>query len=176
MPITAKLSSRFYEKLGDEVTNELVNWLNAVDDTYRTEFRDLFAAHFGRLEATVERQGAELRADMTQHRTETRESLTALRSELRAELAEQGRAHQQALVGLDARVASIERVINGLDGRFAAIDSRFQVQEASMRAAISESEARMSARLLKHSIGTVAATVLSLLGIVGVLVRAGVIQ
>lgn len=50
MPITAKLSRQFYEKLGDEVTNELVTWLNAVDDSYRQEFRDLFDANFKRLE------------------------------------------------------------------------------------------------------------------------------
>lgn len=55
MPITAKLSRKFYEKLGDEVTNELVAWLNAVDESYRNEFRELFEAHFGRFD---ERQKA----------------------------------------------------------------------------------------------------------------------
>jgi BMFP domain-containing protein YqiC len=50
MPITVSLSRKFREKLGDEVTNELVAWLNAVDQSYRQEFRDLFEAHFGRLE------------------------------------------------------------------------------------------------------------------------------
>ena len=28
MPVTARLSKQFYERLGDEATNELVNWLN----------------------------------------------------------------------------------------------------------------------------------------------------
>ena len=27
MPVTAKLSRAFYERLGDEIANELVNWL-----------------------------------------------------------------------------------------------------------------------------------------------------
>ena len=53
MPITAKLSRKFYEKLGDEVTNELVSWLNAVDDSYRQEFRELFEVNFGRVEAPL---------------------------------------------------------------------------------------------------------------------------
>lgn len=36
MPITAKLSRRFYETLGDEVANEMVDWLNAVAATIAT--------------------------------------------------------------------------------------------------------------------------------------------
>ena len=53
MPITAKLSTKFYEKLGDDVANELVEWLNLVDTSYRQEFRDLFEANFGRVEARL---------------------------------------------------------------------------------------------------------------------------
>ena len=53
MPITAKLSRRFYEKLGDDVANELVEWMNTVDTSYRQEFKDLFDANFGRMEAEM---------------------------------------------------------------------------------------------------------------------------
>ena len=70
MPITAKLSRQFYDKLGDEVANELVNWLNVVDTSYRDEFRELFEANFGRLEARVGQQLAEMRSEMA--RMETR--------------------------------------------------------------------------------------------------------
>ena len=70
MPITAKLSRKFYEKLGDEVAGELVDWFNAVDLSYRQEFRDLFEANFGRFEARLAQQTAELRSDMS--RLETR--------------------------------------------------------------------------------------------------------
>ena len=37
MPVTARLSLRFYEKLGEDVANELVEWFNSVDatQTYR---------------------------------------------------------------------------------------------------------------------------------------------
>ena len=61
MPITAKLSRSFYDKLGDDVANELVEWLNTVDSSYRQEFKDLFEAHFGRLEARMD--GLEARVD-----------------------------------------------------------------------------------------------------------------
>ena len=41
MPVTAKLSRSFYEKLGEDVANELVEWFNQVDATYRTDLREL---------------------------------------------------------------------------------------------------------------------------------------
>ncbi len=53
MPV-AKLSRKFYEKFGDELTDELVNCLNTIEATYRLELRDLFEAHFGRFEAKLE--------------------------------------------------------------------------------------------------------------------------
>ncbi len=31
MPVTARLSRKFYEKLGDDLANELVEWFNMVD-------------------------------------------------------------------------------------------------------------------------------------------------
>jgi hypothetical protein len=51
MPVTAKLSKKFYDRFGDDLTNELVEWFNQVDVAYRSEFRDLFEVHFARLEA-----------------------------------------------------------------------------------------------------------------------------
>jgi hypothetical protein len=40
MPVAAKLS-QVYETFGDDVVNELVEWLNHVDATYRLELREL---------------------------------------------------------------------------------------------------------------------------------------
>jgi hypothetical protein len=64
MPITARLSRQFYDRLGDDVADELVEWFNAVDLQYRREFRDLFEANFGRLEARLQQGLAELRAEL----------------------------------------------------------------------------------------------------------------
>ena len=64
MPVTAKLSRKFYEQFGDDLTNELVNWMNQVDGTYRAEFRDLFEVHFARFDAKLEQRLAELKADL----------------------------------------------------------------------------------------------------------------
>ena len=65
MPVTAKLSRRFYEKLGDDIANELVEWFNAVDATYRSDLRELNELNFDRFDAKLEQRLAELRADLT---------------------------------------------------------------------------------------------------------------
>ena len=63
MPVTAKLSRKFYEKFGDELTNELVEWFNQVDATYRSELREVNELNFARFEAKLEQVKAELRAE-----------------------------------------------------------------------------------------------------------------
>lgn len=64
MPVTAKLSRKFYETFGDDLTNELVNWLNEVDATYRNELRELNEVNFARFDAKLEQRIAEVRADV----------------------------------------------------------------------------------------------------------------
>ena len=64
--VTAKLSQQFYEKLGEDVTNELVNWFNAVDATYRADLRDLNEVNFARFDAKLEQRLAELRVELHQ--------------------------------------------------------------------------------------------------------------
>ncbi len=63
MPVTAKLSRKFDERFGDELTNELVDWFNQVDATYRSELRELNELNFARFEAKLDQLRAELRAE-----------------------------------------------------------------------------------------------------------------
>jgi hypothetical protein len=98
VPVTAKLSKRFYDVLGEDVANELVEWFNAVDLTYRTDLRELNELNYSRFEAKVEQrlaefgaalrqEIAELRAELRlEFRTELRAEIGTLRGELRAEL------------------------------------------------------------------------------------------
>lgn len=60
MPVTATLSRRFYEKLGDELANELVEWFNQVDATYRRDLRELNELNFARFDSKLEQRMAEL--------------------------------------------------------------------------------------------------------------------
>ena len=64
VPVTAKLSKRFYDVLGEDVANELVDWFNAVDLAYRTDLRELNDLNFARFDAKLEQRVAELRAEL----------------------------------------------------------------------------------------------------------------
>ena len=64
MPVTAKLSLKFYEKLGEDVANELVEWFNSVDATYRSDLRELNELNFARFDAKLEQRISQLRAEL----------------------------------------------------------------------------------------------------------------
>lgn len=82
MPVTAKLSKKFYDKLGEEIADELVNWFNAVDATYRADLRELNELNFQRFDAKLEQRLAELRADIRLEMGDVRTALVALESRL----------------------------------------------------------------------------------------------
>ena len=60
MPVTAKLSRKFYETFGDELANEFVEWFNTVDATYGADLRDLNELNSARLDGKL----AELKSDL----------------------------------------------------------------------------------------------------------------
>ena len=59
MPVTAKFSKEFYDKLGHRVADELVDWFNKADATYRTDLREINELNFARFDAKVEQRFAE---------------------------------------------------------------------------------------------------------------------
>ena len=71
MPVTAVLSKKFYEKFGEDVTNELVNWFNAVDATYRADLRELNELNFARFDAKMEQRLAQSDAKLEQRLAES---------------------------------------------------------------------------------------------------------
>jgi hypothetical protein len=75
VPVTAKLSKHFYDVLGEDIANELVDWFNAVDLTYRADLRELNELNFARFDAKLEQRLAELRAEL-------RENMSRLRIDL----------------------------------------------------------------------------------------------
>ena len=84
--MTARLSKRFYDVLGEDIANELVDWFNAVDLTYRTDLRELNELNFARFDAKLEQRLAELRAELLTEiaglRGEVRTGLEQVRTEL----------------------------------------------------------------------------------------------
>jgi len=104
MPITARLSRKFYEKFGDEVAGELVDLLNTVDAGYRADYREL-------LDARLAQFAAELRGDMGMLRTELRGDMKALATELRSEM---GRLRDEVTVRLKSQEVRLIRWMVGL--------------------------------------------------------------
>ena len=68
---------------GEDVANELVEWFNAVDLTYRTDLRELNELNFARFDAKLEQRLVTLRAELL---TELRTEIAGLRLEFRTDL------------------------------------------------------------------------------------------
>ena len=77
VPVTAKLSRKFYETFGEDVTTELVDWFNSVDATYRNELRELNELNYARFDAKLEQRLTALRADLDMKWTERWTALDA---------------------------------------------------------------------------------------------------
>ena len=90
MPVTAKLSKKFYETLGEDVTNELVNWFNSVDATYQADLRQLNETNFVRFDAKLGQRLAELKAELQL-------AHAAVKAELQTQIA-------QGLAGVETRL------------------------------------------------------------------------
>ncbi len=99
MPVTAKLSRKFYDQFGDEIANELVEWFNNVDETYRSELRALNELNFARFDSKLEQRLAELRGDL-------RGEIAVLRGDLRDEMAKQGDALRTQVSSLELGTAN----------------------------------------------------------------------
>jgi hypothetical protein len=90
MPVTAKLSKKFYDRLGEDLANELVEWFNLVDATYKSDLREMNETNFARFDAKLEQRlaefraqfGAEIRAEMYAGFGRLEKSIADTRAEL----------------------------------------------------------------------------------------------
>jgi hypothetical protein len=63
MPVTAKLSKLFYDRLGEEIAQELVDWFNSVD--YSGNLRHLNELTLARFDAKLEHRIGMLETKLT---------------------------------------------------------------------------------------------------------------
>jgi hypothetical protein len=130
MPVTAKLSQKFYERLGDDIANELVDWFNQVDATYRNDLRDFNEMNFQRFDARLEQRIAASEARLDNRI-----------SELRAEMQ----------VGFTTLEARLDTGLAGLDTRFATfrahIEERLGAQQSLLEERLDAQQGRLDKRL-----------------------------
>jgi len=74
MPVTAEFSEELYKRLGHRVADELIDWFNQMDATYRADLEELNELNFARFDAKLEQRIFELRSELHQEiaRLETR--------------------------------------------------------------------------------------------------------
>ena len=166
MPVTAKLSLRFYEKLGEEVANELVEWFNSVDATYRSDLRELNELNFARFDAKLEQHVAQLDAKLEQRVAQLgariEQGLAELRAEFRAEL----RAELSGgLTSLESRlVRQIGELRSDMERGFALADGRFSSLEGKLIGRLDTRIADVRTEMLRWMLAAWASMMLVLMG------------
>ena len=115
MPVTARLSLKFYECFGEDIAQELVDWLNQVDATYKGDLASLNELNFARFDAKLEQRVAELDARFekafTELDTRFEKRCTQLESRFERRLAEQ---HAWMVERFAATDATMERRLGEL--------------------------------------------------------------
>ena len=143
--MTAKLSKEFYDALGEGVANELVDWFNQVDATYRLDLRELNDRNFQRFDAKMGERMAQSEARMERRigellaRLEARldakleKGLNDLRDSLRAEM---GVLRTEMLTGMNA----LRTEMNTLRTEMKAMQTGFVTKEqfADFRSEVSD--------------------------------------
>lgn len=127
MPVTAKLSKLFYDRLGEQVANELVDWFNQVDATYRTDLRELNELNFARFDAKLEQRLAELHARLDA-------KIDRIVAEVHAKL--DGRIDRVA-AELDAKIDRVAAELHARIDRVATeLNARMDTLEANLHAVL----------------------------------------
>lgn len=138
MPVTAKLSKRFYEVLGDQIANELADWFNQVDATYRLDLQTLNEANFTRYRAMFERL-SQFEASIARELAGNSVRLDRLEARLDRVEARLDRVEER----LDRVEARLDRV----EERLTRVESAVDLLRAHIDAKINESEARTQRHL-----------------------------
>ncbi len=155
MPVTAKLSRDFYERFGDEIANELVEWFNSVDATYRADLRELNELNFARFDAKLEQRMAALEAKLEQR-------MAALEAKLEQRMAALEAKLEQRMAALEAK----------LGRRMDALEARMEVFQATLLQRLDERIHASHRELLLWILGGWGSLMLVLLGTLFAVLRA----
>jgi DNA anti-recombination protein RmuC len=119
MPVTAKFSKQLYDRLGDEVANELVDFFKQADTTYQTELRTLNELNFARFDSKLEQRVTQLDAKI-----------------------------DRVAGRLDAKIDDVETRLNAkIDGVETRLDAKIDGVETRLDAKIDGVETRLDAKI-----------------------------
>jgi len=154
MPVTAKLSRAFYEKLGDALANELVEWFNQVDATYRSNLRELNELNFARFDAKVEQRFVQFEAKIERRFAQFEAKV------------------EQRFAQVDARFTQFEAKV---EQRFAQYDATLERRIVELRAEVQIGLHALETKLIRWMflfwIGQAATTVGMVFGILKLTAR-----
>ena len=142
MPVTAKLSKKFYDTLGEEVANELVDWFNQVDATYRTDLREFNELNFQRFDAKLEQRLAEMGAKLEQRLAEMG---AKLERRLEQRLAEMDAKWERRLAEMDVKWTC----------RLAEMDAKWERRFAQLEVKIATTKSELIKMMFLFWAGTV---------------------
>jgi len=86
LPVTARLSRKFYEHFGDDIAGEFVDWFNAVDSTYQQQLRDLNDLNWERFKAEMDARFAQVDARFAQFEARLTEKFSDKLSDTKSDL------------------------------------------------------------------------------------------
>ena len=109
MPVTAKFSEEFYERLGPDMAEELADWFNTVDATDRSGLRGRFSA----TDARVEQRFATFAAKFDAKFAAFEEKLAVFEARLDRRIDEARSEFSDAFAGLRADMRAMERRLIG---------------------------------------------------------------
>ena len=104
MPATPKLSRKFYDTFGEDVVNELVDWFNRMDATYRADLRDMNELNFARFDATLQQGFAEADAKWERRFAELERRWAEFTSEWERRFAESDAKWDVRIAVFEARI------------------------------------------------------------------------
>jgi hypothetical protein len=138
MPVTARLSKAFYDRLGEDIAGELVTWFNAVDATYRSDLQTLNEGNFVHFDAISAQRFAEQDARIE-------------------------RRFAEFEVKVDRRFAEMDAKF---EKRFAEMDAKFEKRFAEQDAKIERRLAELESRLVMRMFAFWAGSMVTLGGLI----------
>lgn len=160
MPVAVRLSRNFYERFGDDATNELIALLNDVDFTYRAELKDAFAGSLAVFDAKLEQRLAEQLAGIDRRFADSEAKVDRRFADSEATLA---RRFADLEIKVDRRFAEMDAKF---ESRFAQMDAKFEarfaavdVEFANVRGEIKNSQAVMIRWMFAFWVASTATTI-----------------